>query len=49
MSVVHPSLHRSRRLGSSIETALKALLGVFASVIAIGYGLTLVYLVVRGS
>jgi phosphate transport system permease protein len=49
VSAAQPALHRTLRKGSSVETALKALLGLAASLIALGYAFTLAYLVVRGS
>ena len=49
MSAAQPALLRSQRKGSSTETALKVLLGIAASAIAIGYALTLFYLVARGA
>jgi len=42
------SVHRSRRSGSGMESALRRFLGAGASVLALGYGACLVYLVVRG-
>ncbi len=43
-----PSLHRSRRSGSSREQALKMGLGIASTTLACIYGGTLVYLLVRG-
>ncbi|MDP9036075.1 MAG: phosphate ABC transporter permease PstA [Myxococcota bacterium] len=42
------SLHRSQRLGSGLESALRRLLGAGAILLAVGYGSCLVYLLVRG-
>jgi len=42
------ALHRSQRRGSSLETALRRLLGGAAMVFAATYALALVYLVLRG-
>jgi phosphate transport system permease protein len=49
MSAAKPALLRSQRKGSSTETGLKAALGVAASAIALGYAVTLLYLVGRGA
>ncbi len=42
------SVHRSRRPGSAFEAALRRFLGAGATVLALGYGGCLLYLVVRG-
>ncbi len=43
------SLHRSQRLGSGLESAMRRLLGAGAILLAAGYGSCLVYLVSRGA
>jgi phosphate transport system permease protein len=43
------SVHRSRRAGSGVERALLGLLGVGATLLAVGYASCLVYLVARGA
>jgi phosphate transport system permease protein len=43
-----PSLHRTRRRGAALEAGLRRALGAGALALAVGYALTLVYLVVRG-
>ena len=43
-----PSLHRSKRLGSSKEVALKRILGVAAIAVACAYAFGLLYLLARG-
>jgi phosphate transport system permease protein len=49
VSAAQPTLLRSQRKGSGTETVLKVLLGIAASAIALGYAMTLLYLVARGA
>jgi phosphate transport system permease protein len=44
-----PHLHRSRRVGSSVERVLKVVLGAASLLVACAYAGTLLYLLIRGA